>query len=137
MKTIALTLLLAGTISASAMSRLDALWMLETGGDDHVVGKAGEISRYQVRTTVWHAVTDSRAYTSPEIARHVVAEVMDQRVQRFDRLKGRQPTDFEYYALWNAPNQAFRGHITHTVAERCRRFSNLCRQPLNSGAVRR
>ncbi len=136
MKVLTLTLLLAGAFTASAMNRLDALWMLETGGDDHVVGKAGEISRYQVRTSVWHSVTPSRAYTSPETARMVVAQVMDRRVQKFDQIKGRQPTDFEYYALWNAPGQAYSGHISRTVAARCRRFSNLCSLPLKSPEAR-
>jgi hypothetical protein len=122
----AFTLLLMLTVSASAMNRLDALWMIETGGNDQMVGRAGEISRYQVRQNVWHSVTDSRQYTSPETARLVAAKVMEKRVHDFGATFRRLPTDFEYYALWNAPTEALTGHIHPVVAERCRRFARLC-----------
>jgi hypothetical protein len=39
----------------------------------------------------------------------------------------REPTDCEFYALWNAPQQALTGHLTSTVAARARRYANLCR----------
>ena len=127
-KVLAAALLLL-TASAHGMDRLDALWMIETGGNDWTVGKAGEISRYQVKADLWQSVTDSRDYTSPKIARTVAIKVMDQRIKEFDALYKRQPTNFEYYALWNAPNQAMNGHLTRAVAERCKRFSNLCSRP--------
>lgn len=111
------------------MTRLDALSMLETGGNDYVVGRAGEISRYQVRTSVWRSVTKSRQYTNPETAREVVARVMERRMRAFDAVKGHKPNDFEYYALWNAPEQALSGRISQKVAARCRRFCNLCALP--------
>ena len=125
----AFTLLFMLTVSASAMNRLDALWMIETGGNDRMVGNAGEISRYQVRQNVWHSVTKSSQYSSPETARLVAAKVMAQRVRDFDATFGRAPTDFEFYALWNAPTQVMLGRIRPTVAERCRRFANLCASP--------
>ncbi|HWD21480.1 MAG TPA: hypothetical protein VHB20_19600 [Verrucomicrobiae bacterium] len=124
MKALALFLLCA--VSAQGMNRLDALWMIETGGNDQMVGRAGEISRYQVRTAIWRSVTTSRAYTSPHTAREVAARVMDRRVRQFGEIYNRPPTDFEYYALWNAPHQVMNGQISPVVAERCRRFSNLC-----------
>jgi hypothetical protein len=122
----AFVLLLVLTVSASGMNRLDALWMLETGGNDQMVGTAGEISRYQVRQSVWQSVTASRQYSSPETARLVALKVMESRVRAFDATFRRPPTDFEYYALWNAPTQALTGHIHPIVAERCRRFAQLC-----------
>ncbi|HZM05381.1 MAG TPA: hypothetical protein VFC44_20475 [Candidatus Saccharimonadales bacterium] len=122
----AFVLLLMLTVSASAMSRLDALWMIETGGNDQMIGKAGEISRYQVRETVWRSVTRSRQYKSPETARLVAGKVMDKRIRAFDAAFRRAPTDFEYYALWNAPSQVMTGRIRPMVAERCQRFAQLC-----------
>ena len=121
--------LLLLTASARAMDRLDALWMLETGGNDWTVGRAGEISRYQVRADLWKTVTDSRDYSSPKTARMVAEKVMDTRIKAFDAARHRQPTNFEYYALWNAPNQALTGHFSAAVKERCQRFCNLCTRP--------
>ena len=111
---------------SSGMDRLTALSMLETGNDDRVVGKAGEISRYQVRKSEWSSVTSSRAYRDPNVARQVTLKLLDQRVERFVGLFKRNPTDFEVYALWNAPTQALSGRISRTVAERSRRYANLC-----------
>jgi len=129
MKSLVLLLALTACLSVRAMDRLDALWMLETGGNDWTVGKAGEISRYQVKADLWRSITDSRDYSSPKVARYVATKVMDMRIRAFDAAYRRQPTNFEYYALWNAPNQVMNGHITRTVAERCQRFSNLCARP--------
>ncbi|MGA2750097.1 MAG: hypothetical protein ABSG59_15090 [Verrucomicrobiota bacterium] len=124
MRLIALFLLLAG--SASAMDRLNALSMLESGENDHMIGASGEVSRYQVRISVWKSVTASRQFTRPEVARFVASTVMEKRVHAFTAAYGRPPTDFEYYALWNAPAQIMSHNVSRVVADRCRRFSNLC-----------
>jgi hypothetical protein len=111
---------------SSGMDRLSALSMLETGNDDRMVGKAGEISRYQVKKDEWSSITSSRNYRDPAVAKQVTLKLLDQRVERFVSLYKRNPTDFEFYALWNAPTQALTGRISHVVAERSRRFANLC-----------
>jgi len=51
MKIFLLLFLLAA--STQAMDRWTALAMLESGGDDHTVGRAGEISHYQIRQNLW------------------------------------------------------------------------------------
>src|SRR5437016_8116306 len=111
---------------SSGMDRLTALSMLETGNDDRMVGKAGEISRYQVRKSEWSSVTSSKAYRDPNVAKQVTLKLLDQRVEKFVGLYKRNPTDFEVYALWNAPTQALTGKISRVVAERSRRYANLC-----------
>ncbi len=108
------------------MDRMSALSMLETGDDDTMVGRAGEISRYQVMKSEWRSITSSRSYTDPSVARQVALRLLDQRVQRFESIYKRPPTDFEFYALWNAPGQALGGRISRVVAERSQRFANLC-----------
>jgi hypothetical protein len=118
---------------SSGMDRLSALSMIESGDDDRVVGKAGEISRYQVRKSEWYSVTASRNYRDPDVARFVTLKLLERRVTSFASLYNRQPTDFEFYALWNAPSQALTGRISRTVAERSRRFANLC--SWNKGTV--
>ena len=113
-------------LAASGMDRLTALSNLETGNNDRMVGKAGEISRYQVRKSEWSSVTSSKAYRDPNVAKQVTLKLLDQRVEKFVGLYKRNPTDFEVYALWNAPTQALTGKISRVVAERSRRYANLC-----------
>jgi hypothetical protein len=108
------------------MDRLSALSMLETGNDDQAIGSAGEISRFQVKKAEWRTVTNSANYSDSETARKVMIQLMDKRIHAFQEHFGRQPTDFEFYALWNAPSQALTGHISPKVASRCERFANLC-----------
>ena len=108
------------------MDRMNALSMLETGNDDSMVGRAGEISRYQVMKSEWKSVTSCRNYTDPILAKQVAVKILDQRLQRFESIYKRPPTDFEFYALWNAPGQVLNGRISRVVAERSERFANLC-----------
>jgi hypothetical protein len=101
MKTFASLILCLLPMCGFGMDRLSALSMLETGNDDHAVG-------------------------SDETARKVMTQLMDKRLHAFEEHFGRKPTDFEFYALWNAPAQAMSGHFSRAVAERCQRFANLC-----------
>ena len=138
MKAIALVLLLLPAC-AFGMDRSSALSMLETGDNDRAVGSAGEISRYQVRKLEWRSVTDSANYADSETAKRVMLRIMDKRIEVFKARFGRNPTDYEFYALWNAPSQAMEGKISRTVAARCQRFANLCardRKPVQLASVK-
>jgi len=126
MKTFAALMLCLLPVCGFGMDRLSALSMLETGNDDRAVGSAGEISRFQVKKTEWRTVTNSANYSDYETARKVMVQLMDKRIHAFEDHFGRKPTDFEFYALWNAPAQAMSGRISRTVAARCERFANLC-----------
>jgi len=108
------------------MDRLAALSMIETGNNDRVVGRAGEISRYQILKVEWRSVTNSTRYTDPQTARNVTLRLLDRRVVAFRETYHRSPTNFEFYGLWNAPSQVMERRVSRTVAERCRRFANLC-----------
>src|SRR2546423_8166399 len=88
------------------MDRMTALSMLETGDDDAMVGRAGEISRYQVMKSECRAVTLSRNYTDPTLAKQVALKIFDQRLQRSGSIYKRPPQDFESYAVLNAYGQA-------------------------------
>src|SRR2546422_821423 len=111
---------------AMAMDRMSALSMVETGNDDRMVGAAGEISRFQVLKAEWRTVTSSTDYANPRLAKEVAQRLLDQRVQRFQTIYKRCPSDFEFYGLWNAPSQVLGARVSRTVAERCRCFANLC-----------
>jgi hypothetical protein len=108
------------------MDRLAALSMIETGNNDRMVGRAGEISRYQILKSEWRGVTNSTSYSDPQTARAVTLQLLDRRVQAFRDAYHRNPTNFEFYGLWNAPGQVLERRLTRTVADRCRRFANLC-----------
>ena len=125
MKTVTLLLVLCPMLSFG-MDRLAALSMIETGNNDRMVGRAGEISRYQILKREWRSVTSSTRYTDPETAKAVTLKLLDRRVQEFQTAYNRPPTNFEFYALWNAPAQVLEGRVSRTVAERCRRYANLC-----------
>jgi hypothetical protein len=109
-----------------AMDRMSALSMLETADNDRIVGKAGEISRYQIKKDQWHSVTGSRNYTDPSVAKGVAKALLEKRTRLFVEKFGRLPNDFEFYGLWNAPSQVLEARVSRTVASRCERFANLC-----------
>jgi len=121
--------------SASGMNRWKALSMLESGDNDYAVGRCGEISRFQVRAEYWPGGNPHDANEALAVAR----EIMHARVGQFEQTHGREPTNFEFYVLWNAPAEV--DHPVGCVAERARRFVNLVGRPQYStqaaGSVQR
>jgi hypothetical protein len=126
--------------------RLAALAMVESGCGselacraDRLVGRAGEVSRYQILPAVWRqhhrpAAGGSRdarwCFRDPALAKAVAERVMDSRTATFVGATRRRPSDFEWYVIWNAPGAFARaGYAAHrlspAVQERARRFSNL------------
>ena len=105
--------------SASGMNRWEALSMLESGDNDYAVGRCGEITRFQIRAQYWPGGNPRNAATALVVARNI----MRARVERFVQTHGRQPTNFEFYVLWNAPAEV--DHPVACVAERAQRFVNL------------
>lgn len=126
MKTLLLIIFLA-PLASMGMDRLSALSMLETGNNDRMVGRAGEISRYQILKSEWRAVTNSVRWTDPQVAKAVTVQLIDRRVNQFRVKHRRDPSDFEFYVLWNAPAHVLvRGKVSKVVAERAQRYANLC-----------
>ena len=125
MRTLALLFVLCPMVSFG-MDRLAALSMIETGNNDRMVGRAGEISRYQILKREWCSVTSSTRFTDPATAKAVTLVLLERRVQSFQTTFNRPPTNTEFYALWNAPGQVLNRRVSRTVAERCRRYANLC-----------
>jgi len=105
--------------SASGMDRWTALSMLETGDNDSAIGSYGEISRFQIRAEIWPGGNPQ----NPRAALAAARDIMQARVERFEKIHGRQPTDFEFYVLWNAPAKV--DHPDTCVAKRAQRFVNL------------
>jgi hypothetical protein len=107
------------TATASAMDRWAALSMIESGNDDGAIGPGGEVSRFQIRRSLWPGGDPQ----NPKIATAVAQEIMRSRLAKFQQSHKREATDFEFYVLWNAPWQA--DHPSTVVTERARRFANL------------
>lgn len=66
-----LVILLMLSASASAMDRWTALAMLESGGNDQIIGQAGEVSRYQIRRELWLGGKPSDASVALENAQRI------------------------------------------------------------------
>ena len=105
--------------SARAMDRWDALSMIESGNNDAAVGSLGEISRYQIRPKLWPGGNPH----NPRLALSVAQKIMQARVEKFSHTHNRGPSDFEFYVLWNAPQEV--NHPCRAVARRAERFANL------------
>lgn len=104
---------------AHAMGRWAALSMIESGNDDQAVGTLGEVSRYQIRPYLWPGGDPLNAH----LALGVAQKIMQSRVAKFQKAHDRVPTDFEFYVLWNAPQEV--NHPRRAVAKRAERFANL------------
>jgi hypothetical protein len=107
-----------------AMDRWSALSQIESGDDDHAVGSAGEVSRFQISLEVWQRYAPPTAvWTKPEDALSVAKQAMQERCVVFEHTAHRPPTDLEFYILWNAPAQI--QHPGKAVSGRAERFCNL------------
>ena len=126
-------ILALSSLSAQAeISRLDAISMIESGNNDFAIGGAGEISRYQIKPSIWRRYSQSRAYRCVEVSRTVAERYLAFLESIFHKRTGRPPTDFDRYVLWNGgPSYyakiGFSANRVHpTIRDRARRFSNLC-----------
>jgi len=121
-------------LDLQGMDRWSALSQIESGDNDRAVGRAGEISRYQMLPEIWERFAPKEAkWENPKEALVVAKEAMRDRCDEFERSFHRPPTDFEFYVLWNAPAQVQRPGSA--VTERAKRFCNLIDRRENSGSL--
>ena len=107
-----------------AMERWAALAQIESGNNDHALGAAGEISRYQIKPRVWNRYAPAMAnWHNAEQSLPIAKAAMRDRCASFQRTFRRSPTDFEFYILWNAPAQIRKPSAS--VTKRAQRFCNL------------
>jgi hypothetical protein len=124
-------LALSGMSTQAGLTKLEAISMIETGNDDRAVGRAGEISRYQIKPRLWHQYTDSSAYRDPRVASWVAAQHLQDLETAFRAKTGREPTDFDRYVLWNGgltyyARLHFSPHaVKPVIRERAQRYVNL------------
>jgi len=128
----ALVFFFAGALMAHAqLSRLDAISMIETGSDDKMVGRAGEVSRYQIMPRVWKQYSNSEAYSDPAVSSQVAQRHVDWLESFFRNRAGREMTEFDLYVMWNAgPGYYARknfspAQVAPSVRDRAERYANL------------
>src|SRR5262245_27636363 len=128
----AIIMLVLGVLSAEAgLSKLEAISMIESGNNDRAVGKAGEVSRYQIRPHVWKRYSTSTAYVDTDLSTWVADQHLAYLEGVFRNRTGRLPTDFDRYVLWNAgptyyARIGFSADRVHPVIrDRAVRFVNL------------
>ena len=108
-----------------------ALGMIETGNQDDEIGRAGEVSRYQIMPAVWKHYSGSSHYQNPEVSLAVAQQHWTALCSSFKQEAHREPSDFDIYVLWNTRHgyYASRGfnpaRLHPVVRDRAQRFVNL------------
>jgi hypothetical protein len=127
-----LVLLYGGSLSLEAgMTKLQAISMVESGNNDYAIGKAGEISRYQIKPKVWKVYSKSAAYTNTRISTYVAEQHLQSLQKQFKASTGREATDFDCYVMWNGGITYYsRIHfsaraVKRAIRERAERYVNL------------
>jgi hypothetical protein len=133
MVSLGVVLMLGASWHCCAMERWTALAQLESGNNDHALGLAGEVSRYQIKPRVWHRYASANAnWRSAEQSLPIAKAAMRDRCAAFQRTFRRPPTDFEFYVLWNAPGQIRKP--SQAVTKRAQRFCNLVNSDLSAAS---
>ena len=101
-----------------------ALAELETGNNDFAVGKAGEVSRYQIMPYVWsNTVPININYATNNLYSQTVARMIIEQRRNLLRDVG-HPTPFEIALLWHRPGHLYK-HTTQSDNDYATRYSNL------------
>lgn len=114
-------------------AHLRALAMIESGIDDHAIGKKGERSRYQITKATWREVSNRpfsfahRVEFATEAALHYTNKLRN----RYMQDQGCAPTDEAFYVMWNWGPRKFKAvgydmtRVPPVVLDAAHRFSNL------------
>ena|ERR1041385_978159 len=108
-----------------------ALGMIESGNDDRGIGRAGEVSRYQILPNVWKSYSESREYQNSDVSLLVARRHWSYLTNYFRDNARREPTPFDMYVMWNtrfgyyARNGFDPDRVSPAVRERAQRFVNL------------
>ena len=95
MKALAIFCVTMICLATPAMDRWSALSIIESGNDDHAVGRSGEVSRFQIRSELWPGGDARNAQDALAAAR----KIMEPRLVEFQKTHRRPATDFEFYVL--------------------------------------
>jgi hypothetical protein len=139
-----IALVLAGhgaALSHDLSTRLAALSQIESGNNDHKVGAAGELSRYQIRTAVWkqHFKGHKPQLSNPDEAARCAKVHTLWLLYKYQEANGwREASAAQFYCMWNMGYAGFRrrGYLTtncpREVRERAERYANIYTSLLNN-----
>ena len=108
-----------------------ALGMIESGNNDRGIGRAGEVSRFQIHPAVWRLYSNSKDYRNPEVSLPVARQHWNYLTNYFRGKARREPAPFDMYVLWNTNfgYYARKGfdpaRLPAIVRDRAQRFVNL------------
>jgi hypothetical protein len=119
---------------------LDALSMIESGGNHRAKGRAGERSAFQIRPVAWQYTSGLRqragetvhpfsAAGRSEIARDYARSLLEDHSRRFADKHERTPTPGELYAMWNL---GFDGYQRRGSLDRCPELTRDAAQRLTN-----
>jgi hypothetical protein len=133
-------LMLTVLTACAGLSPLEAISMIESGNNDDAVGRAGEVSRYQIRPQVWRQFNQSSEYTNLRVATSVAQQHLNWLSKFYLERTGRTAEDFDLYVMWNAgptyySNIGFaRERVRPLIRNRAQRYINL-RQMQNANTA--
>lgn len=104
-----------------------ALGQIESGNNDHAVGRCGEVSRYQITRDNWSLFACGKP-TSERKAWSAARCIFEHRLYSLAGRSALRPR--ELYALWHRPGVYYRTGcrfdlLPKRIRERCIRFENL------------
>lgn len=115
-----------------------ALACIESGFDNEAVGKAGEVSRYQILPKTWKWISKKQKAKIPlnkskdeAIANYVAKLIIFDNSAEFYKINKHNPTYTDHYIMWNAgfSYYKYRGfrqeNVSKEVLDRATRFSEL------------
>jgi hypothetical protein len=100
---------------------------------DYAIGRAKEVSRFQILPKVWHEYSGSRAYHHPDTAWAVAVKILNEREVTFRKATNREWDGVDIYLMWNAPGlyeraKWDRAKVSSVVLARAQRFANLMQE---------
>jgi len=126
-----LLLLFSAGNACAGVSKLEALSMIESGNNDSAIGRAGEVSRYQIKPWIWRRYSKAASYHNSQVSRTVAESYLAELEETFRKRAGREPDDFDIYILWNAGPTYYgkvgfsKSRVHRIIRERAQRYVNL------------
>ena len=124
----------------AGLSKLEAIGMIESGNNDRAVGSAGEVSRFQIKPSVWRQYSQTPAYRNVTVSAQVAEKYLASLETGFRTRAGRLPSDFDLYVLWNAGPTYYQrlgysaARVHRIIRERANRFVNLRQKEMENEA---
>lgn len=116
------------------LTLLACISMIESNDNDQAIGKAGEISRYQIMPLVWCMFTMHSIGEAENLRRSkpVAKRILEEQIKIFKFNFRRDPTTREIYLLWNCPAKVMRP--SKKALATAIRFENLVKEKMKGEA---